>query len=112
MSNKGDTLEVLLDFTVDGIPLEEYGADEIEFCMGQYRYTLSGGDIELDPQSGKYSVLINQEQTFNMDYITAYQVRVLKNDRVGSLDIQKIPLGDTLSTTVLAVAENEAVTDK
>lgn len=100
--NRGDTMELILDYVVDGIPLEEYEPAEIEFSIGPKRYTLTDGDITIDEDTGKYMVFVSQEDTFAMsNNVTEYQLRVKKGIEVGSESIQRIPIGRTISKEIL-----------
>ena len=86
---KGDTIILLLDYTVDGTPLEEYNPDEIEFYLG------------IDSDTGKYMIFVTQSVTFALSNIVDYQMRVKKGTEVVSIPITKIAIGNTISTTVL-----------
>lgn len=99
--NKGDTSYITLDYTVDGVPLEEYGADEIEFYIGNSQYRLSQGEIELDPETNKYILFLTQDDTFTFNKATTYQIRVRKNEYVSSDNIKKLKFGDAISRTVI-----------
>lgn len=99
--NHGDTIELLLDLTVDDIPLEEFGADEIEFYIGPNRYLLSDGDMEIDPELGKYKIFLTQEATFALDSVAEYQIRIRKGIDVVSGSISKVKIGPTISKIVI-----------
>lgn len=99
--NKGDTSYITLDYTVDGTPLEEYDADEIEFYIGSSQYRLSTGDIVLDPETNKYIIFLTQNNTFKFDKSTSYQIRIRKNEFVVSDNIRKLRFGDVISRTVI-----------
>ena len=46
LANKGDTINIYLNYTLDGDPITEGSLDEIEFTIGSHRYTLTGGEID------------------------------------------------------------------
>ena len=52
--NRGDTLYIILDYTVDDAPITEGQFDEIEFSIGNKQYTMTDGDIEWDSDLSKY----------------------------------------------------------
>ena len=101
MANKGDTLPILLNYTIDGTPIEEMALDEIEFCLADLTYKLSAGDITLDPDSGKYCITLSQETTLALDNVTDFQVRFKKGTDVTSTGINLIVIGNSKSTEVL-----------
>lgn len=57
MANRGDTLPIVLDYTINGTPIEEWDLDEIEFTLGSRQFLLSKGDITQDPTTGKYQLV-------------------------------------------------------
>lgn len=100
--NKGDTIDITLDYTIDGIPIEDYGLDEIEFCLGEKRYTLTGEDFDTDPVTGKLRIFIDQQAAFDLGTgAIPYQVRFRKGDVVTSTNIAKLSLGSIISTKVI-----------
>lgn len=99
--NKGDTITLLLEYTINETPLEEYEADEIEFCIGSDRFLLSDGDIEIDEATGKYAIHISQEQTFAMSPQSWYQIRIRKGAEVVSSAMQLLGVGGSISTEVI-----------
>ena len=100
--NRGDTIDITLDYTIDGTPIEDADLDEIEFSIGTKRYTLSGEDFTTDPVTGKYKLFIDQADAFALGRSALqYQVRFRKGDIVISTDIDKLIIGATISTTVI-----------
>lgn len=101
MANRGDTYPIILDYTVNDVPLEDAELDEIEFYYGDNRYLLSTGDITLDEETGKYTVFVDQVQSFGLDDRTQYQIRVRKGVIVSSPKIDKIKIGEAISREVI-----------
>ncbi len=100
--NRGDTLTIVLDYTVDGAPIEQGQFDEIEFSIGSKRYTLTGEDITWDESLGKYTLFIGQNDSFAIGNNSAsYQVRFRKGTEVVSTDINRLAIGGTISTTII-----------
>lgn len=101
IANKGDTINIYLNYTLDGNPILEGDLDEIEFTMGSHRYTLTDGDIVWDDNAQLYMVKMPQEDTFDLKSTTRYQLRVRKDNDVGSTDVEESELGDVLSKVVI-----------
>ena len=101
IANKGDTIDVLLNYTIDGNPIMEGDLDEIEFMMGTHRYTLSGGQIVWDSNTSLYKILIPQEDSFDLKSVTRYQLRIKQGVRVKSTDVEEAELGEVISRSVL-----------
>lgn len=99
--NKGDTLYLELDFTVDEQPLQEGEWDEIEFYIGTNRYLLSEDTIVWDDELGKYCVWVDQSPSFKLDKNTRYQIRLRKGRDVISSNIKKFSVKDSISTKVI-----------
>ena len=99
MKNQGDTIHLILDYTVNDTPLEQANQDEIEVYIGQTRYTLTDGDIVIE--GGKYGIDLSQEDTFALKRGAAFQLRVKIGTEVGSTSIEWIPIGSTISREVL-----------
>lgn len=95
--NKGDTITIYLNYTVDGVPIAENDFDEIEFSIGSKRYTLTGEDIVWDESAGAYKVALSQADTFALGYDSRYQVRLKKDNTVISSGISVLSLGPTIS---------------
>ena len=98
MANRGDTLPIVLDYTINGIPIEEWDLDEIEFMLGSRQFLLSKGDITQDPETGKYQLIIGQETSLQIGGSTRYQIRFKKDGEVTSSDIDIIKIGASLSS--------------
>lgn len=101
MANRGDTLPIILDYTINGIPIEEWDLDEIEFTLGSRQFLLSKGDIALDPTTGKYQLVIGQATALKLGGATRYHVRFKKDGEVTSSDIGTMKIGASLSTSVI-----------
>lgn len=101
LANKGDTINIYLNYTLDGDPITEGSLDEIEFTIGSHRYTLTGGEIVWDDNASLYMVKMPQEDTFSLKSTTRYQLRVRQGDDVGSTDVEEADLGDVLSKVVI-----------
>lgn len=100
--NRGDTITIVLDYTVDGAPITEGEFDEIEFSIGAKRYTLTGDNIVWDDDLGKYTLFIGQSDSFAIGNNSAsYQVRFRKGSEVVSTDISRLAIGGTISTTII-----------
>ena len=97
--NRGDTLDIVLAYTVDGEPIQEGDFDEIEFSIGSRRYTLTDGDITWDEGEG-YIISIGQEDTLDMGR-AEYQVRFKKGSKVISSSVNTLILGKSISKTVI-----------
>ena len=98
--NAGDTIKVILNYTVDGEPLPSDFDGEIELTIGSIRLTKTGEDIVWDSDEGAFVAYLDQEDTFSLRGTCQYQVR-LKNSEgsVVSSSIQTMTFGKTLSTT-------------
>lgn len=114
MSNKGDTLQLTLNYTINGTPLEKDAYDEIELQLNSQtnrnsvKLLMSEGDIGYDVSTSKYVVFLSQAQTFklkqnelNEDSDIEYQIRILIGTKVISSDIGTFILGPVLSKKVL-----------
>lgn len=99
--NKGDTIEIVLAYTVDGEPLAQGDFDEIEFSIGTKRYTLTHEDITWDGDLGAYTLFIGQADSFAIGGQASYQVRFKKGSKVVSSNIQHLVLGGTISKKVI-----------
>lgn len=98
---QGDAFPLMLDYTVDNIPLVDFDVDEIEFYIGDKQYLLSAGDIVLDTDINKYALFVEQETTFKFDKFAPFQLRLKKNNQVVGEKIGRIPVGDSISRTVI-----------
>lgn len=99
--NKGDTVNVILDFTLDGEPIKPGDFDEIEFTFGNKQYTLTDGGVTFDAEEGVFKVFISQADSLALPDVFEYQVRFKKGIDVYSTRTQKAVLGKTLSSTVI-----------
>ena len=106
--NKGDTLDIIIDYKVDGQDFEKDQFQEIELQFeNQYdsskyvKLLLSSGDIKWDDDIGKYVTYLSQEQTFRLSPACSYQLRVMLDDVVISSEIGTMTIGNTLSRKVL-----------
>lgn len=106
--NKGDTLDIVIDYTIDGEAFAKDQFQEIELQFeNQYdsskyvKLLLSNGDITWDEEAGKYVTALTQEQTFRLSPVCNYQLRVMAGDIVVSSEIGSMTMGDTLSRKVL-----------
>lgn len=118
--NRGDTAYLLLDYTINGEPMQEGEYQELELqinVQGNYRSIkklLSAGDIFWDDNytyidadgdeqtfSG-YIVSLDQDDTFLISQGQAeIQLRVLIDGEVGSSQIEELNIGNALSDEVL-----------
>ncbi len=106
--NKGDSIRLVLDFSVNGKEIEQDQFEEIELQLnneGYSRYNvkflLSQGDMEWDEELSKYVVLLPQEETLKLPGTVEYQLRCYKDGTVISSNIGRFCLGDILSRRVL-----------
>lgn len=116
--NKGDTACLILNYQLNGNPLEEGAYDEIEFQinpqndLNSIKKLLSNGDIEWNSveytEGGEtktftgYVTYLSQEETFKLRIGNSpCQIRILIGDEVGSSEISDLSLGRVLSRKVL-----------
>lgn len=117
--NRGDTGYLILNYTINGSPLEQNAYQEIELQLnkqGAYPYSikklLSDGSIMwgtlsydnegTESQFTGYYCTLSQRETFDLQSgEIAVQLRVLVDDEVGSSAITSITLGQVLSSEVL-----------
>ena len=101
--NKGDTITIYLDYTVDGAPITEGQFDEIEFCIGSKRFTLTGqqNTITWDSEYGAYCVSLSQADTFALARDNRYQIRLKKDGEVISSGISVLQIGNTISKVTI-----------
>ena len=99
--NKGDAFPIVLDYTVNGTPIEDAELDEIEVTIGGRNFKLTSEDIAIDPVSGKYTLFLTQAITLTLGNGTHYQVRFRKGSAVGSTVIESMKIGASLSTKVI-----------
>lgn len=99
--NRGDTLDITLNYTINGQPIEQGQFSEIEVYIGENRYTLTGNDIEWDSEQNAYVLFVDQEDSFKLTNKTEYQVRFKIGTRVISSNVKYMAIGKTLSNTVI-----------
>lgn len=95
--NSGDTLKIILNYTVDGEPLPANFEGEIEFSIGSKRYLLSEAQIGYEDGVG-YCIHLSQEDTFDLSGVSSYQIRIKNAEgEVVSSGIEKLSFGKSLS---------------
>lgn len=99
--NEGDTLKIILNYTINGVPIEDLDLDEIEVTIGRKSYYLTEGDIVMDTDLHKYKLPLAQEDTFEMGGTTDFQVRFKKDEDVTSTKTDTIIIGRSLSREVI-----------
>lgn len=109
--NNGDALYIVLDYKVDGEPIQEGQFDEIEFSIGDkyaknsVRFLFSNGDISWDPNLEKYTLFITQRDTLKLssgvNTYVEYQVRLRKDDVVISSPVETLQIGRSVSKQVI-----------
>ena len=99
--NSGDTIKIVLDYTIDGAPIREGDVDELEFTLGTKRYTLSNNDISWDNSLSAYTVFISQQDSLKLSKRPMYQLRIKIGEDVISSQRNVLILGDSLSKEVL-----------
>lgn len=118
MMNKGDTLQITLNYTINGTPLEKDAYDDIELQLNSQSGTnsvkllLSAGDISYDDSTSKYKTFLSQSQTFKLKQSALnetsdieYQLRILIGTKVISSSVGTFTLGPVLSKKVLEVSQ-------
>lgn len=107
MTNQGDTIKLILDFTYNGQPLVQgaYAEMELQFepqnREKSLKLTLTGGDIVWDSTESKYVANLTQAMTFNLPTSAKYQLRLKIGNEVRSSDIGIYYIGEALSSKVL-----------
>lgn len=114
MRNKGDTLKLILNYTLNDTPIAEKKFDEIELQLNSQvnrnsvKLLQSLGEIKYDKLTEKYVCYLSQAQTFklkqdalNEDSDVDYQIRLLNNGGVVSSDVGTFTLGAVLSKRIL-----------
>ncbi len=98
--NSGDTIKIVLNYTVGGEPLAQDFSGELEFCIGTKRYLLSNGGIVWDGEA--FCVTLSQEDTIALRGTSDYQIRIKDADgNVVSSGIKKLVLGRSISKETL-----------
>lgn len=116
MINKGDTLQLILNYQLNGEDLEKDYFDDIELQLNSQanrnsvKLLYSLGELIYDDNLGKYVGYLSQAQTFklkqnvlNEDSDVDYQIRVLLNGTVVSSDVGTFTIGPVLSKKILEV---------
>ena len=111
---QGDTITLLLDYQLNGVPLNDVGdIQEMELQINKQggskaiKKLLSSGEIEkgtLETTNGTYTgyyVRLSQSETFSLGASLSCQLRVKKDDEVGSSSQTMINSDAVLSTQVL-----------
>jgi hypothetical protein len=114
MFNKGDTLSLILDYTINDKPLEKDAYDEIELQLNSQsnknsvKLLYTNNEIIYDDATTKYQASLSQSQTFqlkqdelNTDSEIEYQLRILLATNVISSAVGTFTLGPVLSSKVL-----------
>lgn len=116
--NRGDTVTLMLDYQVNGSPMVQDAYDEIELQINNQNSSksikklLSDGTIKwetvtYDSGGGQgtftgYVTRLDQDETFLLSAgQSQVQLRVKKNDEVGSSSTSSFTLGAVLSSRVL-----------
>lgn len=106
--NKGDTIRLILDYSINEDPIEEGQFDDLELQLNRDSFgkfhlkkLLSQGDIIWDTDLGKYVCYLSQEETFKLPNQVEYQLRCYDDNSVISSGIGRFCIGDTLSKEVL-----------
>ena len=98
---KGETALIILDYTVNGEPLDEFQPDELEFSFGGIQYLLSDGGLIWDEGEQAFVLPLTQEQTFALPKACAYQLRVMKDGLVKPSATGYLLVGPSESSNVL-----------
>lgn len=116
--NRGDTGYLMLNYTLNGDPLEENAYQEIELQInsqagprsvtkllskGDIRWgTLSYEDKGVQKTFTGYYASFSQEETFKLSVgKSLVQLRIMVNDEVASSAVSDLTLGETLSGSIL-----------
>lgn len=104
--NKGDTIRLNLNFTIDGVPLEEtYEEMELQInednTKGSLKFLLSKGEIKWDSEMNMHYVELTQEESFSLSAMIRFQLRIMNGGKVISSDIGRFNIGEVLSKEVL-----------
>lgn len=98
--NSGDTIKIVLNYTVGGEPLTQDFNGELEFCIGTKRYLLSDGGIVWDGEA--FCVTLSQEDTISLRGTSDYQIRIKDTEgNVVSSGIKKLVIGRSISKETL-----------
>ena len=106
--NKGDSIRLVLDYSVNAKEIEKDQFEEIELQLnkesfGKYhiKLLLSRGEIECDDEIKKYVAFLPQEESYKLPNKVDYQLRCYDNGSVISSNIGFFFLGDILSKEML-----------
>lgn len=106
--NRGDAFYLSLDITLDGKPIVDGYADDIELTINPQsnqacvQKSLLKGDLVWDLNKNCYTTYLSQQDTYRMrEGINTWQLRVLKEDIVTSTTFGEICLGKVNSREVL-----------
>ena len=106
--NKGDTIRLILDYSINDAPIEENQFEELELQLnkdsfGKYniKKLLSTGGIFWDTNLSKYVSFLSQEESFKLPNKVDYQLRCYNDGSVISSCIGHFIIGDILSKEVL-----------
>lgn len=107
--NKGDTLDITLNYQVNGEDITEDMFDEVELQLefeknsNQIKLLKSEGGITWDDSIKKYVTHLTQSDTFKFSQVgkVRYQLRVLEEGNVYSSEIGSFEIGDVLSRKIL-----------
>lgn len=103
--NRGDTIQFVLDFTINGEPLVNGAYDEIEIQLNKQsaqngiKLLLSEGRIVWDGEH--YVASLTQKESMKLSSSSEYQVRISMNGMVISSDIEQFEIGNVLSSRIL-----------
>lgn len=107
-ANRGDTIMITLDYTLDDVPLKKDAYDEIELQIGKdgirnsVKLLMSKGEIKYDTKINKYVAFLDQEATFKLREDSCYQLRIkVGAETVASTDVEPFDLGTVLSNREL-----------
>ncbi len=110
--NKGDTIRLILDYSVNDEPLAEGQFDDLELQLNKESFgkfnikkLLSRNDIVWDQDLGKYVCYLSQEESIKLPNRVDYQLRCYDGDSVVSSCISQFCIGDILSKEILPYEE-------
>lgn len=99
--NKGDTVHLLLDYRINGDPLQFNAYNEIEFVLAGLTFRLSEGRVYWSELEELYCIDLSQEETMKLLPESAYQIRIKIGDEVISSDVSTLEVGKVLSRDIL-----------
>jgi len=106
--NKGDSIRLILDYSVNAKEIQEGQFEDIELQLnkesfGQYhiKLALSQGDMAWDENLKKYVAFLPQEESYKLPNVVEYQLRCYNEGSVVSSNIGRFFLGDILSKEML-----------